>query len=136
MTNVVLTNAVIEAACKKPPEKGKTAYLRDAKLPGLGVRIHPSGKGSFFVYLPGGAKPKLGSPFFGRPGPEALEEARREAARRIRERIERVSNVPRSVVVRDAKRDSIEGLVSDYLKQRLEPRVTWKTFKISQSRFQ
>src|SRR5690349_18493916 len=84
MPALTLTNAVIEKACRAPPALGKTRYLRDAKVVGLGVRIHPTGQGSFVVFMPGGARPKLGRPFMHKPGPEALEEARQEAARKLR----------------------------------------------------
>ena len=83
---LLLTVSSIERECRNPPPYGDSRYLRDTKLPGFGVRIQPSGQGTFYLFLPGGQKQKLGQrPFYQKPEAFELQWVRRRAAERLRE---------------------------------------------------
>jgi integrase len=47
---VRLTEAMIERECRKPPPVYKTLFLRDSVVPGLAVRIHPTGQATYTLH--------------------------------------------------------------------------------------
>src|SRR5438552_10156516 len=56
---VRLTLGLIERALRNPPPVGKTTFLRDSVVPGLALRIHPTGGATYTLLLPGGQRKKL-----------------------------------------------------------------------------
>src|SRR6202040_3967274 len=59
-TNKVrLTLGLIERALRNPPPVGRTTFLRDSVVPGLALRIHPTGGATYTLLLPGGQRKKL-----------------------------------------------------------------------------
>jgi integrase len=56
---VRLTLSLIEQALRNPPPAGKTTFLRDSVVPGLALRIHPTGKATYTLLLPKGQRKRL-----------------------------------------------------------------------------
>lgn len=56
---VRLTIGLIEQAIRNPPVIGKTTFLRDSQVPGLALRIHPTGRATYTLLLPKGERKKL-----------------------------------------------------------------------------
>src|SRR3954469_21188102 len=79
---VRLTEALIAKAMRNPPAEGQTTFLRDSKVPGLAIRVHPTGRATYTLLRP---KRKT----FWHVEPDALAEqlklAREYAAKRLRE---------------------------------------------------
>ena len=56
---VRLTLSLIEHAMRNPPPEGTTTFLRDKVVDGLALRIHPTGRATYTLLLPGGQRKKL-----------------------------------------------------------------------------
>jgi integrase len=70
VNRVPLTEAMIEEACRNPPERGTTRYLRDSVVPGFAVRVMPTGFANYYLIRRG--KPEV-MEYRGSPIPTTLD---------------------------------------------------------------
>src|SRR5438105_15918909 len=82
---VRLTERMIEQAMRNPPAEGKTTFLRDRKVPGLAVRVHPTGLATYTLLLPKGQRKKLWPVMRGEELTAQLKAARDYAAKQLDE---------------------------------------------------
>ena len=82
---VRLTERMIEQAMRNPPAEGQTTFLRDSVVPGLAVRVHPTGLATYTLLLPKGQRMKLWPVMRGKELKEQLKIARKYAAKQLDE---------------------------------------------------
>src|SRR5438552_4529753 len=134
-----LTEAVIARAMRNPPAEGQTTFLRDSKVPGFAVRVHPSGQATYTLLLPKGQRMK----FWGYYEPGGLELAREYAAKRLREArqgrdVREPNDTPLKAPTPTQSFDSstkIEQVIREFTVRHLQQHTTYRHVCDSDTRF-
>ena len=142
---VRLTLGLIERALRNPPPVGKTTFLRDSVVPGLALRIHPTGRATYTLLLPKGVRKRLLNmekewkeyPEYWK---QHLTRVREDAARELYPyRVH--SSASHTPIVRSGQKQHgdastrVEAVVREFTKRHLQARTSFRHVRDSEARF-